>query len=116
MADTLALEAAIPYLPNLKTVVLCGCGLSNEALLALRTRWEGIQFIWNVEIGEHSFRTDVTEIDISGTKLPNVTAIESLLPCFTDLKQVVMSFCGISNPDMDALNRRYEEEPHLRNS
>lgn len=109
MEDTVALEAAMEYLPNLDTVILCGCGLSNEQLLSLRARWENISVIWNVEIGEHSFRTDVTEIDISGTKLGSVTEIESLLPCFTNLEQVVMSFCGISNPDMDALNRRYDD-------
>jgi len=35
--------------------------------------------------------------------------LEKILPCFHNLKKVVMCACGISSEEMDALNQRYED-------
>jgi len=101
-------EAIISQLPNLKTVVMCGYGFTNEDMDALRQRHTGIEFVWDMMIGNACVRTDAVEIDISGNKMTPAD-IEALLPYFTRLEKVIMSHCGISNEDMDALDKRYDD-------
>jgi len=102
------LTAALPYLPSLKTVTLCGTGITQAEVDTLRAAHPGITFIFDLAIGEITVRTDAEEIDISGvTTTPE--EVEALLPYFCNLKKVVMCNCGISNEDMDALNRRHED-------
>ena len=60
VGDTAELEAAIAYLPYLKTVEMCDCGLSNEAMDELSQRWPDIRFIWNVYFAGFTLRTDAT--------------------------------------------------------
>jgi len=63
----------------------------------------------DVELYGQSFATDSVEIDLSGTEIESSTLIEKALPLFPKLKKVIMSDCGISDEDMDALNRRHED-------
>ena len=52
------LEAALPYYPKLKKVVMSDCGLDNETMDALNKRYENIHFIWTVSVGKVRVRTD----------------------------------------------------------
>ena len=54
------IEKALPYLPNLQTILLCDCGLPNEELAALNERLPDIRVIWNVQVGGRNTRTDET--------------------------------------------------------
>ena len=101
-------EEIISRLPNLKTVDLSGYGFTNEQMAALGQRYGDIEFVWDMMIGNTSVRTDAVEIDISGNRMTPAD-IEALLPYFTRLEKVIMSHCGISNEDMDALNKRYDD-------
>ena len=103
-----AVESLLPYLTELKQLTLCGCGIPQEDMIALLKAHPEIDFLWDVAIGYKTFRCDVTEIDISYMKLESVSEIEDLLYFFPNLTWVDMSFCGISNEAMDALNQRYE--------
>ena len=107
LADTKELETLLPLLPKLKTVRLEGSGLNEAQCIALATQFPRIQFIFDVTIGEHSLRTDATQIDISDTLLESTEQIEALLPCFHDLEKVIMCRCGIPSEEMDALNKRH---------
>ncbi len=60
MTDTSDLEDTIPYLPCLKTVEMCDCGLSNEDMDSLNQRWPDVRFIWNVHFAGYTLRTDAT--------------------------------------------------------
>ncbi len=60
MTDTSDLEATIPYLPSLKTVEMCDCGLSDEEMDALNQRWPDVRFIWAVHFAGYTLRTDAT--------------------------------------------------------
>lgn len=102
-------ERILAYLPELKEVDMCGCGLSNEDMMALVQRHPQISFVWEITIASVTVRTDVEEIDLSGQEVADPAVIEDVLPCFPNLKQVVMCGCGISNEEMDALNRRHED-------
>lgn len=52
------IEGAVPYLPKLRTILLCDCGLPNEELAALNKRLKDIRVIWNVQVGGRNTRTD----------------------------------------------------------
>lgn len=104
-----ALDALLPYFPRLERVELGAYDVQGRDLAALAVRYPQIQFLFDLTIGNHTLRTDAVEIDISNTPLESVTQIEELLPCFRNLKKVIMCECGISNEDMDALNKRYED-------
>lgn len=96
-------------LPNLRRVELTGCPLTDEQVLQLVAAYPDCDFLWEFRIGEMTFRTDVEEMDVSGWQVESPEEIEKLLPCFFNLKRVVMCGCGLDDETMDALNRRYED-------
>ena len=104
---TQEVERVIPYLPRLEELTMCGCGVSTKEIDVLRKKYENIRFVWDITIGNATVRTDAAEIDLSGNPI-TVEQVEGLLPYFTNLEKVIMSHCGISNEEMDALNRRHE--------
>lgn len=101
-------EEVLAYLPGLETVILCDTQVPESEILALCSAHTGIDFVWDLTIGNTTVRTDAVEIDISGN-IMSPEDIEALLPYFTRLEKVVMSNCGIDNESMDALNRRHED-------
>ena len=48
------------FLPCLKKLVMCDCGLTNEQMEELMAAFPRIKFVWNVQIGPHTLRTDTT--------------------------------------------------------
>ena len=108
LGDTGELETLLPLLSDLKTVRLDDSGLTEQQCIALAKDFPEVQFVFDLTIGEHTLRTDATEIDISNTPLEDASEIEALLPCFHDLEKVVMCNCGLSSQEMDALNNRHE--------
>lgn len=108
LTDTEQLEGLLPLFRSLEMVRLDNSGLEEAQCIALAKRFPEIHFIFDITIGDHTLRTDATEIDISNTPMETTEAIEDLLPCFHDLQKVVMCNCGISSEEMDALNQRHE--------
>ena len=53
-------EKVLPYFPNLKKVVMCGCGISNEVMDSVNCRYKDIRFVWSVYMGSVLLRTDST--------------------------------------------------------
>lgn len=88
---------------------LRGCGLSVDQLLEAAELCPGAMVQADVELYGKSFTTDSREIDLSGIKIEDSSLIERALPLFPNLSKVIMSDCGISDEDMDALDRRHED-------
>lgn len=103
------LASVLPYFPTLEQVTLGEYDPQPRELAALAARYPQIRFLFDLTIGNHAVRTDAVAIDISNTPMESTQQIEELLPCFHNLQKVVMCECGISNEDMDALNRRHED-------
>ena len=62
VADVSEVEDKLGYLPQLKKVTMCDCGVPNEDMDALNRRHEDVRFIWNVTLGPYiTVRTDLTE-------------------------------------------------------
>lgn len=53
------------------------------------------------------FDSSAEFLDLSGIAIEDLTQLEAALSAFPNLKQVDMVDCGISNEEMDALNRRH---------
>lgn len=107
--DYEALRTALSYLPQLEKADLRGCSLTDSQIKTLAQENPNCFFLWNIHIGELVFPTDVEEMDISGQKMESAEEIESILPLLPNLKKVIMSFCGLDDETMDALNRRHED-------
>ena len=54
------IDDAMPHFLCLEKVDMCGCGISNEEMDALNQRYETTKFVWMVDIGKMSVRTDST--------------------------------------------------------
>lgn len=108
LPDIGRLTELLTYLPELKTADFRGCGLSEADFQSLMTAFPNCFFPRPVVIGGAEFDTDTEEIDLSGIELESMDEIESMLPQFPNLKKVIMSGCGFSDEEMDALNQRNE--------
>lgn len=103
------LQDTFDQMPGLCQVNLLGCGLSNEQMLELAQRYPQCDFLGEVSVAGKTFRTDATELDLSGQPVASEADVEKMLPCFHQLTRVNMSGCGLDDETMDALNRRYED-------
>ena len=52
------LEPFLKYFPYLQRVEMCDCGIASEDMDALSRRWPDIRFVWTVQIGRGTLRTD----------------------------------------------------------
>lgn len=53
-------ESMLKYFYNLQKVEMCGCGISSEEMDALWKRNPETRFIWEVQVGVCTLRTDIT--------------------------------------------------------
>ena len=104
--DPAALEAALPYLPNLQTITLTGTLPANEEIHKLQLAFPHIAFHWSFQLFGITVNTAATELDLSNIPMESVREVESVLPYFHQLQKVVMCDCGISNAEMDQLGQR----------
>lgn len=55
------MDAALPYLLNLNYVDMTDCGISNDEMDALNSRYENIKIVWTVDLGMwYRVKTDIT--------------------------------------------------------
>lgn len=103
------LVAAAPLFTRLRLLDLSGCGYDNGQLLQLAEAFPDTEIRASLTLYDQTFSTDVVELDFSGTAIEDPAELEELLPLMPKLEKVIMSDCGISNEDMDALNKRHED-------
>ena len=101
-----ALEAALPYLPELETVI--PGTLPEEDAVALAKAFPEVFFFFPRTLSGQSFLTDAEELDLTGTSVSREVA-EEILFLFRNLKKLVLSDCGLDNETLDALNRQHPE-------
>lgn len=102
------LDRILPLLPRLKEINLKDTPLTDKELKSVATRFPDTFFLCNMEFAGQAFSTDAEEIDISGCPI-TVEDTESTLAFFPKLQKLVMSYCGIDDETMDALNKRHPE-------
>lgn len=91
------LEALLPYLPNLKKLIACDCGLGSETMAALAQRHPEIRFVWRVKLGPLSARTDDTWFaPITQHQLIGGHDVDELRYC-TDMECIDLGHCWIQD-------------------
>lgn len=102
--------AALVLLPEVKSVTLTGCDLSEDELRAFSAAHPEVLTIWETQLFGVTFTTDAEEIEFTDIPLTveDAAQIEDMLPYMPNLKKVVMLRCGISNEDMEEINLRHE--------
>ena len=100
--------AVLPYFTQLETVELTAPLAPAEQLLALMEAAPQVQFRWELELGGMVVNESTEKLDLTGIPM-TVEQMDAVLPYLPSLTYVDMTDCGISNEEMDALNRRYED-------
>lgn len=64
--------AGLKYLPNLTYADLCNCGLTNEQMEQLISKFPNVKFVWMIQVGAWEMRTDITAFSKGNRKVfPN---------------------------------------------
>ncbi len=93
---------------NLQEVTLTGTGLTDAEAMTLADSYPDILFLCELPLAGQRFMTDSAEIDISNTVV-TISEVEEMLPYFPSLEKLDMSYCGISNEEMEELNQRHPD-------
>ena len=102
--DTIAKQLSL--FSHLQELTLTGTNLTDQEKMRLCDTLPGVLVRCELPLAEQYFPTDSMELDISGFPV-TIAEVEDMLPYFPCLKKLDMSFCGISDEDMDALNQRH---------
>lgn len=95
MEDTQAVEALLPYLPQVKKIIMCDCGIPSPEMAALGQRHPEIRFVWRVKLGPLSARTDDTWFaPITKRQLIGGRDADELKYC-TDMECIDLGHCWI---------------------
>lgn len=97
----------LPYLTGLQKVELVAPLAPADVILPMVEAYPQIDFSWELELAGFAVNEQTETLDLAGIPM-TVEEMDAVLPYLLNLKYVDMSFCGISNEEMDALNRRYE--------
>ena len=102
------LLAALGRLKRLKKLDLRDCALTPRQLAELLPLCEGVETDYTIRLFGLSFSPDAEEIDLSGIPVDDLEEIRAAAALMPQLKKVVMSDCGVSDAEMDALDQSFE--------
>ena len=108
----LTCEQAIALLscyPNLVQAEMLNCELRTEEMFRLCDAYPQCFILWDIPFANQLIRTDSEEMDISGYPVSSPEEVEAVLPYLPKLKKVIMSDCGLSSEQMDAMNKQHED-------
>ncbi|MBE6921738.1 MAG: hypothetical protein E7465_00975 [Ruminococcaceae bacterium] len=105
--DAKELLEVLPYFTELEQVELTVPLAPAEELMALTAAFPEVAFSWNLELAGLSVNEKTETLDLTGIPM-TVEQMDAVLPYLLSLSYVDMTDCGISNEEMDDLNRRYE--------
>lgn len=108
-ADVYAASADL--LPNVEKIKLGGGDYSPAQAAALAEACPGASLEGSIFLFGKSFPTDSEELDFSGTRITveETAVFDRLITAMPGLKKVIMSDCGISDEEMDALDLSHED-------
>ena len=103
------LYAALGRLTKLKKLDLRDCDLTPSQLARILELCGGVEMDYVIRLGGCTFTADAEEIDISGSYIDDLDEVRATVSLMPKLKKVVMSDCGVSDAEMDALDQEYED-------
>ena len=106
--DAEALAASAGEFYSVEALDVSGCGLSTEELLLLREAFPEARIESELNLFGQEITTAAEQLDLSGISMEDTQALERVLPLMHSLTWVDMCDCGISNEEMDWLNKQYD--------
>lgn len=107
-ADIAEIEQYGFYLPEITHVDLTDTGLSLEDAARIQKVFPDATVTYAFTLYGKPVTTEDTYLDLSGVKIGSTKELEDALPLLSKLEKVEMTDCGISDEEMDALNKRHE--------
>ena len=103
------ISAGLKYLPDVTTVNFKGNLPEIEELIALQQEFPEIVFYWEFELFGVPVNTLAEFVDLSGIKMESTDEVARYIPCFYKLGQIDMLNTGLSNEELDALNKQFPD-------
>lgn len=95
MENTETVEALLPYLPEVRKIIMCDCGIPSPEMAELGQRHPEIRFVWRVKLGPLSARTDDKWFaPITHHQLIGGHDVDELQYC-TDMECIDLGHCWI---------------------
>lgn len=91
---------AIELFPGVKTIEMCGCGVSNEKMQALREQYPNIKFVWTVKVLKYTLRTDIQVFSTLASDFSRPGNSKNLYPLFkycTELRALDLGHMAITD-------------------
>lgn len=86
-------------LPGLKRLHLVNPQAEPETVFALDATYPNVQTTWEIRIGDASFQSTDTEIDLSQTVVTDLADVERKMKYLPNAETVIFGLCGIDNPN-----------------
>ena len=85
-------------LPSLKQLHLVNPQAEAETVFALDTTYPNVRTTWEIRIGDASFQSTDTEIDLSQVVVTDLADVERKMEYLPNAQTVIFGLCGIDNP------------------
>lgn len=106
--DADALIAAAGQFLQVQELDVTGCGFTMDELTALQEAFGGAFIRSEISLFGKPYTTADTEIDLSGIRMEDSSLVEQAVALMPNLEKVIMSDCGFTDEEMDALNKKYD--------
>ncbi len=106
--DPEALASAAGEFAQVAEIDLSGCGLDIGELTVIQEAYPGSFLRSELTLYGQTFRTDAETLDFSGIPMESTEQVAAMAALMPKLQKVDMCDCGISNEEMDALNKQFE--------
>ena len=91
---------AIELFPNIKTVEMCDCGVSNKKMQSLREKYPNIKFVWMISFLKFKVRTDIQVFSTLANDYTRPGNSKNLAPIFkycTELRALDLGHMAITD-------------------
>ena len=91
---------AIELFPGIKTIEMCGCGVSNEKMQKLREQYPDVKFVWTVKVLKYTLRTDIQVFSTLASDFSRPGNSKNLYPLFkycTELRALDLGHMAITD-------------------
>ena len=91
--------ALLGNLTELKSLCMVDPAAEPAALAALAETYPEVDIRWEVRIGDKTFQSTDTEVDLSQTVVTDLAEVEAKMEYLPEVKKVIFGVCGKDNPN-----------------
>ena len=88
----------LPCLTTLTSLNLVNPQAAPETIFSLQEQYPGIDISWEIQIGDQTFPSTATEVNLSATVIEDLAEVEQKMQYLPNAETVIFGLCGIDNP------------------